>query len=285
MTQQLREYRVGTGRTTLSVRERRGGSPPVVFLHDLGCNARWWDLVGDRLAPAHQVIAVDQRGHGQSDRPDDGYGFDSVAADLDALIGKLGLAPAIIAGHGWGASVALWHAAQSPGTVLGTACVDGGVLRLRDHVGDTWDLAAVAMAPPELVGLTRRRLAQWVSASPIIDGSDAETATDITLGNLEDDPASDMLRPRLTIDRHMAIARSLYDLDPADLLRRQSRPVLLVPAGGGDLDDARRATVAAGLAQLGRIGSVVWIDGVHDLPLQHPAGTADAIRGFAAGLA
>ena len=56
------EYRVDTPRLALSVRDHAGGEPALLALHGLASNARWWDLVADRLVPAHRVIAVDLPG-------------------------------------------------------------------------------------------------------------------------------------------------------------------------------------------------------------------------------
>ena len=91
------EYRVDTPRLALSVRDHAGAEPAILALHGLASNARWWDLVADRLVPAHRVIAVDLPGHGLSDRPDTGYDFDTVSADLEGLLA--GAAPSA-AGRG-----------------------------------------------------------------------------------------------------------------------------------------------------------------------------------------
>lgn len=278
------EHVVDTGRLRLSVRDHPGGSPPVVALHGLASNARWWDLVGARLAPDHRLIAVDQRGHGRSDAPDHGYDFASVSDDLAALVDGLGLGPVVVAGHSWGASVALWYAAAHPEAVLGTICVDGGVFRLRDHFGDSWDLAQVAMRPPELEGLTAERVHEWAAASPLAQGSDAETVAGIMLGNLRPDASAATLRPRLGLDAHMAIAKELYHLDSEALLGRQSRPVLLVPADGGDLVAARHRMIDQALDVLGDRGEVRWIQGGHDLPVQSPNEVAEEIHAFAVRL-
>lgn len=257
----------------------------MLALHGVASSARWWDLVAQRLAPEHRVVAVDQRGHGRSDRPDTGYGFDEVVEDLHALVGALGLPPAVVAGHSWGGSVALAYAADHPDAVLGVVCVDGGFLRVRDHFGDSWELASVAMRPPEMRGLTRDRVHQWIAASALSEGSDADTATEIMLGNLEPDPDGGELRPRLHVDRHMQIAHALWARDPDTLLRAQRQPVLLVPAaGGGPLRVAKERAVAQSLAALGERGSVQWVDGEHDLPVQRPAEVAAAVSHLLASL-
>jgi pimeloyl-ACP methyl ester carboxylesterase len=56
---------------------------PFVLLHGLSSNCRTWEFVAARLTAAgHYVVAVDQRGHGLSDKPSTGYDFATITADL-----------------------------------------------------------------------------------------------------------------------------------------------------------------------------------------------------------
>src|SRR3954454_23357094 len=88
---------------------------PFLLVHGLASNARTWMGVGRALAEAgHPVVAVDQRGHGLSEKPTTGYGFDEVTADLRALIEALGLRRPVIAGQSWGGNVVLELAARNP---------------------------------------------------------------------------------------------------------------------------------------------------------------------------
>jgi pimeloyl-ACP methyl ester carboxylesterase len=278
----VREYVVDTGGLSLSVRDHAGGVPPLLCLHGLASNARWWDLVARRLAPRRRVVAVDQRGHGRSDRPDDGYGFDEVAADLGALQAALGLGRPVLVGHSWGASVVLCHAAAAgAGAVGGVICVDGGTGDLRARFGSGWERAEVAMAPPELTGITAEVLRTWVTTGPLGEGSDADTALGILLGNFEDAPGGG-LRPRLSRERHMRIARALYELDPEEVMSRLRVPcLLLLAAPGGRPPAARRAAAERALAALGGRGELRWVSGGHDLPVQRPAEVAAAVAAFA----
>ena len=59
---------------------------PVVLLHGLASTCHIWNLVAPILAEDFAVIAVDQRGHGHSDKPDYGYDFATVARDLLGVI-------------------------------------------------------------------------------------------------------------------------------------------------------------------------------------------------------
>ena len=55
-----------------------GDATPFLLVHGLASTARTWELVMPLLADAgHPVAAIDQRGHGLSDKPDDDYGLDA----------------------------------------------------------------------------------------------------------------------------------------------------------------------------------------------------------------
>ena len=56
----------------------------VVLVHGVGSSCHIWDLVGPLLGRRSlRVLALDQRGHDESDQPDSGYDFPSVVAGLD----------------------------------------------------------------------------------------------------------------------------------------------------------------------------------------------------------
>ena len=187
MAHPIDEYRVDTPRLALSVRDHAGGEPAVLALHGLASNARWWDLVAERLVPAHRVLAVDLPGHGRSDRPDGGYDFDTVSADLAGLLAVVHPTPVVAVGHSWGATVALTFAVDNPDLVLGVVCIDGGAGDLKAYFGPSWEMAEQTMRPPALTGITPAMLRAWMKSSPLRDGSDPDTAAEILLGNFEDD--------------------------------------------------------------------------------------------------
>jgi pimeloyl-ACP methyl ester carboxylesterase len=272
------ERRIQAGSLSLSIREHEGGKPPVIALHGLASNARWWDLVAPRLE--EQVVAVDLRGHGLSDKPDTGYDFIAVAGDVLDVVGALGIDEYVVAGHSWGASVALWVAVLDARRCRGCVCVDGGATDLRAYFGNSWSEAQIAMRPPQLQGATEATIRSWMAASPLAEGSDPATAFEIMLGNFE--PAEGgTIRPRLRIERHMQIAEHLFEQDPHELMRQVAVPVLIIPAGDpADPPTPKREAVESALEVLGDRGSVVWIDGVHDIPVQRPVEVAAAIEAW-----
>jgi pimeloyl-ACP methyl ester carboxylesterase len=263
----------------LAYRDHPGPAPAVVALHGLASNARWWDLVAAALH--HRVVAPDLRGHGESPKPVSGYGFDEVSDDVAALLDRLELGRVLIAGHSWGASVALQLAADHPDRVLGCVCVDGGIGSLRSRIAGGWPEAEVAMRPPDLVGVRRYQVEAW-ARGPLAEGSDSATAARILLGNFEPlDPAAPEgpLRPRLRLERHMQIAKELFELDGLALLKRVRSPVVAVLADGPEsawMETKREGAEQARLI-LGDRLRVVWVEGDHDLPVQHPAAVAREI--------
>jgi pimeloyl-ACP methyl ester carboxylesterase len=89
--------------------------PALVLLHGGGANAHWWDAVAARLSQRFRVVALDFRGHGDSDWPD-ARESGAFERDLAALLEHLGAPGAALIGHSMGAHVALSHAARHPET-------------------------------------------------------------------------------------------------------------------------------------------------------------------------
>jgi len=81
-----------------------GAGRPVVFLHSWGMRSDMWDYQVAALADrGARCIAYDQRGHGRSDAPADGYDFDTLADDLAAVLETLDLRDVALVGHSMGA--------------------------------------------------------------------------------------------------------------------------------------------------------------------------------------
>jgi pimeloyl-ACP methyl ester carboxylesterase len=94
---------------------RIGGSGfPVVLLHGFAETGHMWDPVLPHLAAAHTVIVPDLRGAGASSRPEGGYDKKTMAQDIHALLGSLGVDKATIVGHDIGLMVAYACAARYP---------------------------------------------------------------------------------------------------------------------------------------------------------------------------
>ena len=89
--------------------------PPLVLLHGGGSNAHWWDHLAPALAEDFHVVALDFRGHGDSDYPEE-IRLGAFGDDLNALLEHLEASGAVLLGHSMGAHIALERAARIPGT-------------------------------------------------------------------------------------------------------------------------------------------------------------------------
>ena len=90
-----------------------GDSPPLVLLHALGEQSSTWDAVTAEFAPAFRVVAIDLRGHGESDRPGD-YSFQLMTDDVVGVLDQLSLVYVTLLGHSLGGAVAYLVARQQP---------------------------------------------------------------------------------------------------------------------------------------------------------------------------
>lgn len=101
---------------------------PVLLLHGMADHAGvWTDFaagLNQRLGNGCHIIAPDLRGHGESDKPDIGYSFTDVIADLTALMADQHWPSAHILGHSWaGKMIAIW-ARQHPAQFRSLLLVD-----------------------------------------------------------------------------------------------------------------------------------------------------------------
>lgn len=102
----------------------RGSGPVVVLLHGTSASHAVWEPVAESLAAEARTVAIDQRGHGRSDKPADGYGGACFADDVVTVLDAIGADTAIVAGHSLGARNAWVAAARHPDRITGIVCVD-----------------------------------------------------------------------------------------------------------------------------------------------------------------
>jgi pimeloyl-ACP methyl ester carboxylesterase len=83
-------------------------------------------VLADVLAPEYQILAMDLRGRGRSEKPAKGYSLETHLRDMNALMDDLGIDRAVVMGHSLGAFIGLAFAAQYPQRVDRLILVDGG---------------------------------------------------------------------------------------------------------------------------------------------------------------
>src|SRR3982751_315156 len=91
------------------------GCPPLLCLHGITQTAHSWDEVAPALARTHHVRALDQRGHGDSSwAPDADYRIATQNGDVEAFLGTVVAAPAVLVALSMGGLVAMTLAARVP---------------------------------------------------------------------------------------------------------------------------------------------------------------------------
>jgi len=110
---EINHHFVRTNGIRMHVAEQ-GEGPLVLLAHGFPESWYSWKHQMAALAAAgYRAVAMDQRGYGQTDKPEaiEAYNIFQLAGDLVGLVQALGEEQAIIVGHDWGAPVS-WHAAQ-----------------------------------------------------------------------------------------------------------------------------------------------------------------------------
>ena len=123
LSSQVGSRRVETDRIVLNVRES-GAGPLMLFFHGITSNSAVFAPLMARLSDRFTTVAVDQRGHGLSDKPASGYEANDYADDIASLIRTLGRGPAILVGHSLGARNSVTVAARNPELVRSVIAID-----------------------------------------------------------------------------------------------------------------------------------------------------------------
>jgi pimeloyl-ACP methyl ester carboxylesterase len=98
----------------LCFEEAGSGAPPLVFVHGWTCDHTFFAPQFEYFGRAHRVIALDLRGHGASDKPQQDYTMAALADDVSWLCEQLSAQKPVVIGHSMGGLIALVLAARYP---------------------------------------------------------------------------------------------------------------------------------------------------------------------------
>jgi pimeloyl-ACP methyl ester carboxylesterase len=251
---------------------------PVVLLHGLSSNARYWERLARRL-PDRRLVALDQRGHGLTGQPPlapvfpDGYAMEQLLDDVAFAISELGLRRPIVVGHSWGATVALEFVGTRPTTASGLVFVDGPVQSAANLF--SWEEAQTLMQPP---------LPRFTSFEEALSESrhDFEGTWDDDLESFVKArivPDGDALVLTLTAPVRLELLRGLFESQPDVLWPRVQVPAVALLAKHSAARISRSTKLGAErLATLAPNVEVRWFDSPHDIPLFMPAEVASAVE-------
>jgi pimeloyl-ACP methyl ester carboxylesterase len=267
--------------------EPRAGLPPLLLLHGLASSSHIWNLVAPLLAGrGYAVTALDQRGHGESDKPDSGYDFDTIVADDAAAIEALEIAHPVVVGHSWGAAVALQCAVTHPGAATALVLVDGATSQLSLRPAWSREQAQRDLAPPRFAGTPRAIFLSYFKNGPLGQQWSPELEDSaLHIVHLRDD---DTVAPRLDYEHHLQIIGAMWDQPTFDLYRRVPCPVKLIVAEQQPSGEAQQEFFARrieGIAHIREICPALALvrmpDTIHDIPFQRPRELAEEIMAYA----
>jgi pimeloyl-ACP methyl ester carboxylesterase len=117
----------GADGLAIHVLEWSDAGTPLVFVHGFGNEAHIWDDLAPVVAPHYRTVAVDLRGHGDSDHdPERRYDYEHHVADLEAVTAALGIERLALVGHSFGGRTSILFAAKHPERMAGLVIVDIG---------------------------------------------------------------------------------------------------------------------------------------------------------------
>jgi esterase len=267
---------LGIDGLTLHYVDWGGSGAPLVMLHGLSGHARTWDHTAAALSDRYRVLALDQRGHGDSDWAPQ-YGLRPMAKDLLAWLDALDLSEVTLMGSSMGGLVSFVFAAAHPERVGRMVIMDiGPELARAGSANVTSSLAANDVFSSE-----DEAFAQARAANP--------RPTDATLRHRVRHNLRKLPDGTLTYKYDKELRRNpraLFDHTPDELWaawRAVSCPVLLVRAADSDVlaaDTAQRM-----LAENPNVSFASIPDCGHSITLDRPDGLLEVVAPWLAATA
>jgi 3-oxoadipate enol-lactonase len=237
-------------------------APVLVLGPSLGTTTALWAPALPHLADRYRLIRYDHRGHGGSPVPDGPYRIEDLGGDVLALLDRLGVERAHVAGVSLGGMVAMWLAANAPERVdrLVPICTT-----TRFTPPEMWRDRAAAVRANGLSSIADAVVARWLP--PDTDAGLVAAAHDLLAGVPDEGYAS------------TCEALEVADLAP-DLARITAPTLVFAGALDPASPPAHAERIAAGIAG----ARVMVVPGAaHLAVLTHPAAVATSMTAFLGG--
>lgn len=211
------------------------GRPALVLLHGFQSNAHTWDTFSQAVAETYHVLALDQRGHGDTSwAPGGDYAPEAFIRDIVGFVDRLELAPAVLIGHSMGGRHAAMVAADYPSLASKVVIVDTpaelppDILAMFANQPESDEIP-----PPETFESFEEVIASGAAQYPLTPEAELRHANYHNLSRAADgkwrwrwDPAL-LIRRRLNRSLRMDLYTYMQRVQcPALLLRGQESPLL-----------------------------------------------------------
>lgn len=138
----------------------QGRGTPVVLAHALGVDLHMWDELAAALAPDHEVLRYDQRGHGGSAVPAGPYTQAQLVDDAARLITEWGRAPVVVVGLSMGGMVAQGLAVKHPELLRGVVIANSGA-RYPEEARAAWAQRIASVQAHGLAAVADATMERW----------------------------------------------------------------------------------------------------------------------------
>jgi pimeloyl-ACP methyl ester carboxylesterase len=262
---------------------RAGQGPPVILIPGLFGTCRSWDRVTPLLATQHSVLAIDNFGTGESEVPEESFGY-SIAEQADRIVrmmDELQIHRCPLVGSSYGGMIALNIAARYPERVSAVVCIEGAVIMPKETSFAMTELGLkYPIVGDTIIGFIRSGLFNRTMAKSIMSHA---------WDSLESDDQAE-IAAIVSHTAKTATRRSWFKLayalnhspDFYEEAKQISAPVLYLYGLQSSYRDMTATNVDYFRTHLPHIQLVAFDDGIHDLHLQKPKEVAELIRGFLA---
>ena len=238
------------------------------------------------LTKANRVVAIDQRGHGLSSKPNHGYDFETITNDLSLFLDTVKITNPLLIGHSWGGSVALNFAANNLKQISGICLVDGGLIEISSIPGNSLEKALVDMAPPLFDGLTEAILRDRISRRDWGERDEMSVKSnlaDIVMANFKENPDG-TIEPHFRRSSHLKVVEAFWSHQPSTLFSSITCPVLNLPArlnkDKNPRQKLRQNLIDQAEANISKFNTVWLENSIHDVPIQKPILVAEIISQY-----
>jgi len=247
-------------------------APLLVMLHGVGGNAYSFGALAPRLQVPYRLLALDQRGGGDSEKPPTGYSAEDFALDVLAIQDELGGGrPITLVGHSRGGWQAAYIAARWPDRVSHLILIDPARLTF-DSTADVEDF----------YGPVRAQLGPWPSRDAALAFGrsrdpqaiwNADREHTFLFGFREQADGSLLGKMPARVLDQLREARESTDITP--LLDNVKVPVLLMVATkASEKRQAQKLAYSKALPQ----ARVEFVEGTHHIHIEQPDHVAALIR-------
>jgi len=252
--------------------------PAIVLVHGTGSHAYVWKPIAQLLSQSFRVLAVDQRGHGDSSKPEGDCGWDDLGEDLHRFLNALGLTDVTVVGHSAAAAAVAYCAAHHPGSLARAVLIDPILSPGSSEVQTAHDNPLVQRA--------RKRRTVWESRTSMFHSYRTRSPfntwrEDVLWAYIEE---GTFLRPDGHVELKCPASIEARTFDQASgressgILQRVTIPVLLLRGENSDAFTEEDAATAASLLP-NATGKTIGRAG-HFVPMERPDAVERAIRQF-----